>query len=119
MRPMSRAEMFPADECRREAPSISQVENDPVRPGRSEPEIHTKDAAETSVERIRARKGGRDRKSYIRLSTASDTAPKYIHLRKTGLPVRRLYSQHRQPAKRTQTSQLLCRRSGVKPKQSM
>ena len=57
-----------------QAPSISQVENDPVRPGRSEPEIHTKDAAETSVERIRARKGGRDRRSYIRLSTASDTA---------------------------------------------
>ena len=54
-----------------------------------------------------------------RHSSASVTAPKIIHLRNTGRPVTSVYAQRPQPANSTQTSQLLCSRRGVKPKQEM
>ena len=56
---------------------------------------------------------------YIQHSALSVTAPNIIHARQERRPVMRLYSAAAQPASSTSASHVLCRRSGVKPKQSM
>lgn len=47
------------------------------------------------------------------------TAPKIIQARKDFFPLRREYTAQRQPKNSTQTSQLDCKRRGVKPKQEI
>lgn len=57
--------------------------------------------------------------SYINVRMLRLTAPNTIHFRKAGRPVSNDQAHSPLPASSTQTSQLLCNRSGVKPKQEM